>query len=160
MLRILAPIQSFRTLFEQFETLRIASTQCTRSLSRILLNSIHSFRIRHGVTLSQTTYAPDPLTSPSQLDRLVGLAMLIVATAVFLYYTTWTLLMVGLVSQCKFSSLLIYFTSISLPFLQKRLLIISTLSPSSTKVTLSMTSFRPASGQSAYQSFSSFWLRQ
>ncbi|KAL9075909.1 MAG: hypothetical protein Q9161_001303 [Pseudevernia consocians] len=27
------------------------------------------------------------------LDRLVGLAMLIVATTVFLYYTTWTLLM-------------------------------------------------------------------
>ena len=30
-----------------------------------------------------------------QLDKLVGLAMLIVATAVFLYYTIWTLLMVG-----------------------------------------------------------------
>jgi len=30
----------------------------------------------------------------SQLDRLVGLAMLIVATTVFGYYTTWTLLMV------------------------------------------------------------------
>lgn len=29
----------------------------------------------------------------SQLDRLVGLAMLIVATAVFTYYTVWTLLM-------------------------------------------------------------------
>ncbi|KAJ9622332.1 Dolichol phosphate-mannose biosynthesis regulatory protein [Taxawa tesnikishii (nom. ined.)] len=28
-----------------------------------------------------------------QLDRLVGLAMLIAATAVFLYYTIWTLLM-------------------------------------------------------------------
>ncbi|KAL9126325.1 MAG: hypothetical protein Q9217_004609 [Psora testacea] len=27
------------------------------------------------------------------LDKLVGLAMLIVATTVFLYYTTWTLLM-------------------------------------------------------------------
>ncbi|KAF1815779.1 dolichol phosphate-mannose biosynthesis regulatory [Eremomyces bilateralis CBS 781.70] len=27
------------------------------------------------------------------LDRLVGLAMLIVATTVFLYYTIWTLLM-------------------------------------------------------------------
>ncbi|KAL9134537.1 MAG: hypothetical protein Q9175_004280 [Cornicularia normoerica] len=27
------------------------------------------------------------------LDRLVGLAMLIVATTVFLYYTAWTLLM-------------------------------------------------------------------
>lgn len=31
----------------------------------------------------------------SQLDRLVGLAMLIVATAVFTYYTVWTLLMVN-----------------------------------------------------------------
>ena len=29
-----------------------------------------------------------------QLDKLVGLMMLIVATTVFLYYTTWTLLMV------------------------------------------------------------------
>lgn len=29
----------------------------------------------------------------SVLDRLVGLAMLIVASAVFLYYTIWTLLM-------------------------------------------------------------------
>ncbi|OCK92368.1 dolichyl-phosphate mannosyltransferase polypeptide 2 [Cenococcum geophilum 1.58] len=28
-----------------------------------------------------------------QLDRLVGLAMLIAASAVFLYYTIWTLLM-------------------------------------------------------------------
>ncbi|KAK4634564.1 Dolichol phosphate-mannose biosynthesis regulatory protein [Fulvia fulva] len=27
------------------------------------------------------------------LDRVVGLAMLILASAVFLYYTTWTLLM-------------------------------------------------------------------
>ena len=32
----------------------------------------------------------------AQLDKLVGLAMLIAATAVFLYYTTWTLLMVRL----------------------------------------------------------------
>ena len=31
-----------------------------------------------------------------QLDKLVGLAMLIAATTVFLYYTTWTLLMVML----------------------------------------------------------------
>lgn len=29
-----------------------------------------------------------------QLDKLVGLAMLIVATTVFSYYTIWTLLMV------------------------------------------------------------------
>jgi hypothetical protein len=32
----------------------------------------------------------------SQLDRLVGLSMLIAATAVFLYYTIWTLFMVSL----------------------------------------------------------------
>ncbi|MCJ1402482.1 hypothetical protein MMC11_005702 [Xylographa trunciseda] len=31
------------------------------------------------------------------LDQLVGLAMLIAATTVFLYYTTWTLLMVRFV---------------------------------------------------------------
>lgn len=31
-----------------------------------------------------------------QLDRLVGLAMLILASTVFLYYTIWTLIMVGL----------------------------------------------------------------
>ena len=29
-----------------------------------------------------------------QLDKLVGLAMLVVASTVFLYYTIWTLLMV------------------------------------------------------------------
>ena len=34
------------------------------------------------------------LTAPFQLDKLVGMAMLIIATTVFLYYTAWTLLMV------------------------------------------------------------------
>ena len=33
--------------------------------------------------------------TPFQLDKIVGMAMLIVATTVFLYYTVWTLLMVG-----------------------------------------------------------------
>ena len=33
-------------------------------------------------------------TDKTQLDRLVGLAMLIIASTVFLYYTIWTLLMV------------------------------------------------------------------
>ena len=33
-------------------------------------------------------------TDQKQLDRLVGLAMLIVASIVFLYYTFWTLLLV------------------------------------------------------------------
>jgi hypothetical protein len=32
--------------------------------------------------------------NPHQLDRLVGLAMLIIASTVFAYYTVWTLLMV------------------------------------------------------------------
>lgn len=32
--------------------------------------------------------------TPIQLDRLVGLAMLIAASAVFAYYTIWTLVMV------------------------------------------------------------------
>jgi hypothetical protein len=32
----------------------------------------------------------------SQLDKLVGLAMLVAATVVFLYYSVWTLLMVRL----------------------------------------------------------------
>jgi len=49
---------------------------------------------------------PKPLITPSkannsQLDRLIGLAMLIVATTVFLYYTIWTLLMVWLPSLCS-----------------------------------------------------------
>lgn len=34
------------------------------------------------------------LTRCPQLDQLVGLAMLVAATTVFLYYTIWTLLMV------------------------------------------------------------------
>ena len=31
----------------------------------------------------------------TQLDRLVGLSMLVLATTVFLYYTVWTLLLVS-----------------------------------------------------------------
>lgn len=40
---------------------------------------------------------PPKLTNPptKQLDKLVGLAMLVAASVVFLYYTIWTLLMVG-----------------------------------------------------------------
>jgi dolichyl-phosphate mannosyltransferase polypeptide 2 regulatory subunit len=37
---------------------------------------------------------PKPLTPNHQLDRFVGLAMLILASSVFAYYTVWTLLMV------------------------------------------------------------------
>lgn len=33
-------------------------------------------------------------TKLAQLDRLVGLTMLIIASTVFLYYTIWTLLIV------------------------------------------------------------------
>jgi len=36
------------------------------------------------------------LTIPTQLDKLVGLAMLVAASVVFLYYSIWTLLMVKL----------------------------------------------------------------
>jgi len=36
------------------------------------------------------------LTHTSQLDKLVGLAMLVAASVVFLYYTIWTLAMVCL----------------------------------------------------------------
>jgi disulfide bond formation protein DsbB len=39
-----------------------------------------------------------PLSTPTderQLDKLFGLAMLIIASTVFLYYTVWTLLMVS-----------------------------------------------------------------
>jgi hypothetical protein len=32
----------------------------------------------------------------AQLDRLVGLSMLIAATSIFVYYTVWTLFMVRL----------------------------------------------------------------
>jgi hypothetical protein len=37
----------------------------------------------------------------SQLDKLVGLGMLVAASVVFLYYTIWTLLMVrGYLKYC------------------------------------------------------------
>jgi hypothetical protein len=35
------------------------------------------------------------LTDCLQLDKLVGLGMLVAASVVFLYYTIWTLIMVG-----------------------------------------------------------------
>lgn len=57
--------------------------------------------------------ANQPLLIHSQLDKLVGLAMLMVASAVFLYYTVWTLLMVHIQRQRFTSStdLLIIFHS-------------------------------------------------
>jgi len=36
----------------------------------------------------------EALSDNSQLDKLVGLAMLVAASVVFLYYSIWTLLMV------------------------------------------------------------------
>lgn len=50
--------------------------------------------------------------SPLQLDRVVGLAMLILASTVFAYYTVWTLLMV---SQVK-SSQTLTLSSLLFPF--------------------------------------------
>jgi hypothetical protein len=35
------------------------------------------------------------LTRTAQLDKLIGLAMLVAASVVFLYYSMWTLLMVS-----------------------------------------------------------------
>ena len=68
-----------------------------------------------------------------QLDRFVGLAMLILASTVFAYYTVWTLLMV-----------LDY-----PPYPQTPLLTQHSHSPSSTTRTRSNPSSRPASGPSA-----------
>ena len=48
---------------------------------------------RHGEILSVVIYVV-VLIQYIQLDKLVGLAMLVLASVVFLYYTTWTLLMV------------------------------------------------------------------
>ena len=119
-----------------------------------LLQTFH-----HGLLLSRPTHTPDPLTSPTQLDRLVGLAMLIVATTVFLYYTTWTLLMVrpNKSSTSHLSlSLSIHPGLLHNPMLMRA----SAPSPSSTKATRSTTSSRPASGLSVYRSFSSFSPRR
>jgi hypothetical protein len=49
--------------------------------------------VRKSIPLDAQYQTTDPITSV-QLDRLVGLAMLGVATAVFLYYSLWTLVMV------------------------------------------------------------------
>ena len=45
--------------------------------------------VRHLLTSTM-----DRTNIRAQLDRLVGLAMLIIASTVFLYYTVWTLLIV------------------------------------------------------------------
>ena len=71
-----------------------------------------------------------------QLDRFVGLAMLILASTVFAYYTVWTLLMVLL-------------TAPSPGILPNPILTRHLHSPSSTTRTRSNPSSRPASGPSA-----------
>lgn len=82
-----------------------------------------------------------------QLDELVGMAMLIVATTVFLYYTTWTLLMVA-----------IHFATASLSY-ETDSLLASTDSHSSTPAILS-TTFSPLGfGLSVSQSFSYYLVR-
>lgn len=47
---------------------------------------------KHPLTTDETLANTPDL---EQLDRLVGLSMLIIASTVFLYYTIWTLLMVS-----------------------------------------------------------------
>ncbi|KAK3633810.1 Dolichol phosphate-mannose biosynthesis regulatory protein [Elasticomyces elasticus] len=45
-------------------------------------------------TVRSNVYSPQPtFTKSSQLDKAVGASMLIAASAVFLYYTIWTLLL-------------------------------------------------------------------
>lgn len=38
---------------------------------------------------------------PSQLDKIVGLAMLVAASVIFTYYTIWTLLIVRVPSHAR-----------------------------------------------------------
>lgn len=49
--------------------------------------------LHNGMFHTQRSTSTPTNTLPSQLDRLVGLAMLTIASAVFLYYTIWTLFM-------------------------------------------------------------------
>lgn len=71
--------------------------------------------------------------------------MLLVATAIFLYYTAWTLLMVcesNYEARIRYSSL-----------------IDCIISPSLTKDILSMTSFLPVFGRFEFPLFSLSWAR-
>jgi hypothetical protein len=61
----------------------------------------HQHRSHTRTTTSYQSWYPFPpiptraeLTPPFQLDKIVGMAMLVLAASVFLYYTAWTLLMV------------------------------------------------------------------
>ena len=116
----------------------------SRSLQYLLEN--------HGQSYRANLPKIHTLTIHLQFDKLVGLMMLIVATTVFLYYTTWTLLMVLLLPHSPHHPLLPY---PPLPLLTTSL----PPSHSSTKATPFTTSSLPASGPFAYQSFSYFWAR-
>ena len=87
----------------------------------------HSLRSRPSVA------SQNQLTSQHQLDKLVGLAMLVASSVVFLYYTVWTLLMVN-----------------SALHLVIRAMTNAPASPSSIPTTLSNTSSPLASGPSAF----------
>lgn len=80
---------------------------CLASAGRCQLLPTITARVKHNCSLSFTPSAitQDGETSQrylhcvyvltiSQLDRLVGLSMLIAATSIFVYYTVWTLFMV------------------------------------------------------------------
>lgn len=61
----------------------------------LLENSVYDDGRQHScMLLAQSSDALANNICPIQLDRLVGLAMLVLASTVFLYYTIWTLLMV------------------------------------------------------------------
>jgi len=83
------------------------------------------------------------LTFEKIFDKIVGLAMLIAASVVFLYYTIWTLVMVR-------ANASIYF----IPALQANI-----NSPLSTRITLSKTSFLRESGLSGFPLSLYFWAR-
>ena len=78
------------------------------------------------------------LPSSKQLDKLAGLAMLLIATAVFLYYSIWTLLMVRALNSNPHSQLV-------------RRLMSSSHSPSLMPVTPYTTYSLPEYGPSEFQ---------
>jgi len=84
----------------------------------------------------------------AQLDRLVGLTMLVAASVVFSYYTIWTLLMV-----CPYPA---YPLIHSKPHPDRIHVFNIARSPSSMTPTSSNRSSRLACGPSAYQSSSSY----
>lgn len=67
-----------------------------RSLEGTGKNSANIMAANNAVSHIQSRYKNRFIltNAPPQLDRVVGLAMLILASTVFLYYTIWTLLLV------------------------------------------------------------------